>query len=87
MFVISQADLRIALDSLVSNYGTDISSKEQSVLLNDAVLAQKNYIVKRCYGSKMMLAEGSFKKVSSPNLEGTWVLPEIVGKRDVVINW
>jgi len=87
IFVISQSDLKKAMDSLVASYGTDIPLEEQSQLVENAVLAQENYVVQSCYGSSMQLVEGAFESIQSHSLQGTWILPKVVDKRDVVIIW
>ena len=63
---------------------TNISPKEQSQLASKAVLAQKEYLVLQCNGYSTETFDIMNKEIPA---SGSWILPEILDRRDVIIEW
>jgi hypothetical protein len=83
-FVISQAELLIAMKTLLERHYTHIKAEQRSKLANESVLAQEEYVVLQCNGYSNGTVDDEIKYI--PNF-GTWILPEILGRRDVIIEW
>lgn len=81
-FMISQSELRSVLTVFVANHCTRLPQNDRTSLVRAAVLAQKNYLVNFCSNSPH---PRSYKR-GFP-LNGTWVFPGVLGRRDIVIVW
>lgn len=87
-FIISQTELLGAVEVLFEKYNTDITSDRFKKLTQEAVSAQKEYVVKHCYGTSYQMIDGVFKNVTTTALKsGTWILPGVLGRRDVILAW
>lgn len=86
-FVISQAELLVAMKNLLAKYFTNYDAIQQcNKLAANAVLAQKEYLVEQCYITSTHIFNDAFK--SRPvSKSGVWILPEILGRRDVILEW
>ena len=81
-FLISQSELLEAMERFVSIHCTNLTSKRRNQLAKTSALAQESYTVNLC------LSES--KNPSFENglpLTGTWVLPNILGRRDLTLVW
>jgi hypothetical protein len=81
-FTISCAQLKVALNKFVEKHCKKISLEKRQELASSAVLAQEKYEVLFCLSG--------FTNLNYENgipSKGTWVLPNILGKRDVVMVW
>ncbi len=83
-FAISQSELLVALEILLERYYTNIEQEQRSKLANKSVLAQEEYLVLQCNGQSNGTMYDKSKNI--PN-SGSWILPEILGRRDVIIEW
>lgn len=75
VFTISKKEFEKALKELGVLYFTDLSKKQQSKLSKAASLAQDEFTIEHC--------------TSSPNRSksGTWIIRNLLGRRDVIIKW
>lgn len=80
--VITQAQFLTYMKQFVSKYCQNLSKDMQDELANSAVLAQEEYTVLYCSNES---ANQNFKN-GLPML-GTWVIPNVLGRRDVIIIW
>jgi len=83
-FVISQSELLVALEILLERYYTNIDVEQRDKLANESVLAQEEYLVVECSRNSNEIMNDKSKNI--PN-SGSWILPEILGRRDVIIEW
>jgi len=83
-FVISKDEFLIAMEELLSRYYTDILPEQQAKLAAKAVLAQENYVVLKCIDYSTELGNEVNANVQ---MSGTWILPKVLGRRDVIIEW
>ena len=75
-FHLSQSDFFIAMEQFVTNNCKNISLKTQLDLIKRTSLAQQEYIILH------------YQNGHSPDrLTGTWIIPELLGRRDVVVVW
>jgi hypothetical protein len=81
-FTISRSELLFAMTKFATKHYQNLSLQDREKLVQAAVLAQQEYKVLYCL-------EGS----SASNYEndipytGTWVLPNILGRRDLILIW
>lgn len=81
VMTISQAELLMALKHFLSNNCKNLSANEQETLAVTAVLAQEEYEVSICNPNN------SSSNTEALQMTGTWLLRNILGKRDLVIHW
>jgi len=81
-FKISQADLLIAMKQFVKSNCKNLSLGEQDKLAAAAVLAQEEYTVSLCLEGS---SDVNFEQ-GAP-MKGSWVMPNVLGRRDVIIVW
>lgn len=81
-FVLSQSDLLIALKHFVNIHCTNLNITKRNELASSAVLAQKEYTLFLCLDRS-----ASISYANGAPMTGTWVLPNILGRRDVIIVW
>ena len=78
-FVISSAESRIAIEEILTNHGALITPEQQTKLAAEAVLGQEEYTVLQCI---------DYLEEQVDDLKtGTWILPEVLGRRDVILVW
>ncbi len=82
-FVISQAQLLAALEEFLSRHYTGISAEERTRLVVQAVSAQEEYLVLQRNDN----STGSADSAENIPASGTWILPEVLGRRDIVLEW
>ena len=81
-FTISQKQFSAAMKIFVSRYWKALPKEEQLRLSESSVKAQKEYKVYHCWNNS-----------SEPNYEnglplsGTWILPNVLSCRDIVLMW
>lgn len=80
--VITQAQFLTYMKQFVSKYCQNLSKDMQYELAKSAVLAQEEYTVLYCNNE---LANQNFK--NGLPMSGTWVMPNVLGLRDVIIVW
>lgn len=83
-FVISQAELLVAIETLLERHYKHIKAEQRAKLANESVLAQEEYLVLQCKGYSNGTMYDKSKNI--PN-SGSWILPKILGRRDIVIEW
>lgn len=74
-YVISANELLIAIKDISTAYGVNLSIEEIHKLSSDAVLAQEKYFVQK------------YRRNSSSLAPEIWVLPQILGRRDLILIW
>lgn len=79
---ISQSALLVALKQFVTSNCKYLTDEERDELTATAVLAQEEYTISLCQGDSVSLTYEN-----GPPMTGTWVMPSILGRRDVVIVW
>lgn len=81
-FVISQSELQRAMMQFVKENCTYLNIEKQEELASTAVLAQKEYTVLYCsdHSSNINYGKGIPRT-------GTWVMPGVLGRRDVILVW
>ena len=79
---ISQTDLLTAMKKFVATNCRDLSPLKREELAAASVLAQKEYIILLCLDG----STNAFEENGAP-MTGTWVMPSVLGRRDVVIVW
>jgi len=83
-FVLPQAELLTAMKELLARYYPTIPLEEQTKLATQAVLAQEEYIVLQCNDNSFGPVDHAHKKLL---FSGTWILPEVLNRRDIIIKW
>ncbi len=79
---ISQAELLIAMKQFVASNCTDLTIEERNELAATSVLAQEKYTVSLCLNNS---APVSYE--NGIPMTGTWVMPNVLDQRDVIIVW
>lgn len=77
-FEISQAELQLAMQQFLAIHATKLKTEYINELAQLSVKAQKKYTVLHCIAHKG-------KQKSANN--GTWILPNILGRRDLIMVW
>lgn len=81
-FNIPQSKLLEAMNEFLLIYGTNLTDERRTELAAISVQAQNNYIVNFC----PVNFENSNYENGLP-LKGIWVLPNILGRRDLTLVW
>lgn len=81
-FVISQSELLFAIKAFVETNCKNLSIKERNQLTKRAVLAQKDYTLSLCLDNVSIV---DFE--NGTPMMGTWVMPSILERRDLIIVW
>ncbi len=81
-FKVSQSELLIVMKQFISNNCTKLALAEQNELVATAVLAQEEYQILHC--SNNPLTENYDNGLPAT---GTWVMPSVLGRRDVILVW
>lgn len=79
-FVVSRAALQMAMEELLEQYYTSIQAEQRTKLVATAVLAQETYLVLKCN-------DYSDDKTKNVLQSGSWILPEVLDRRDVILVW
>jgi len=81
-FVISQSELLIVMKQFISKYCKNLAVEKQNELAATSVLAQEEYKISHC-------RDNSYDENYENGLPmtGTWVMPSVLGRRDVIIVW
>ena len=81
-FSVTQSQLAVYMTEFVSRHCQNLQEDIRNKLAETAVLAQDTYTVLYCNNHP-----SNEKYKNGLPLSGTWVLPNIVGQRDVVLIW
>ena len=81
-FEITQSELLGFMGEFIAKHCQNLMPKEQAQLAKTAVLAQKEYTVLHCAGNDLNV---NYEK--GLPMTGTWVIPNVLGRRDVVLEW
>lgn len=79
---ISQAELLIAMKQFVASNCKNLPVEKRDELAAASVLAQKEYTLSLCLGNS---AQVTYQ--NGAPMVGTWVLPNVLDRRDVLIVW
>ena len=85
-FVISQAELLHAMEKLLAEYCKEITSERRNMLAASAVLIQDEYTVKHCYAGSTEIDDSALSN-SETKTTGIWILPNVQGRRDIILEW
>ena len=81
-FSITQLELAFYLKKFVSKYCQSLPEDLQNELVQTSVLAQEDYSVLCCN----IEVQSQKDNVGLP-MNGTWIMPNILGRRDVILVW
>ena len=81
-FTISRATLLSAMEKFAAKHCTNMTVEKRNELAAQAVLAQEEYLVLFCQQNSSNMNY----KTELP-MVGTWVLPNVLGHRDVLLEW
>lgn len=81
-FQISQSELLSYLEKFLAKHCHRLTKEYKHQLVTQAVLAQKNYMVLHCIEDSPLT--NSTVEIS---MSGTWVLPNVLERRDVILVW
>ncbi len=81
-FTLSQSDLLLAMRHFVNTHCTNLSDQQREELATKSVLAQKEYLVYQCMDNPIPAMDSN-----AVIMTGTWLLPKILNRRDVIIVW
>ena len=79
---ISRSELLIAMKQFVTINCKNLTIEERDELATQSVLAQNEYTVSLCLDNS-----GPITYENGTPMKGTWVLPNVLGRRDVIIQW
>ena len=80
--IISQSELLIAMKQFVTNNCKNLTTEERDELAATSVLVQEEYTLSLCLDN----SENINYENGAP-MSGTWVMPSVLGRRDVIIVW
>lgn len=80
--IISQAELLIAMKQFVTSNCRNLAVDDRDELAATSVLAQEEYTVLLCLDNSAHVTHEN----GAP-MTGTWVMPSVLGRRDVIIVW
>ncbi len=81
-FVITQTELLVYMKQFVSKHCQNLNKKRRNELAEASVLAQSEYTVLFCARNSLNV---NFE--NGHPMMGTWVIPNVLGQRDVVMVW
>lgn len=81
-FVISQSEFHSAMQAFLAEHCTEMDSTRRKELGNAAVLSQKQYKVLHC--SQNLHPEDYTNGLPR---NGIWVMPSVLGRRDILLVW
>ncbi|MFT6166370.1 MAG: hypothetical protein ACJASF_001057 [Vicingaceae bacterium] len=81
-FEVSQSELLIFMEQFISKHCQNLTPEIQNQLAKTSVLAQKKYTVLHCTGNK-----SNVTNEKGLPMTGTWVMPNVLGRRDVILVW
>jgi len=81
-FVISQSELLIVMKQFISKNCKNLTVEKQNELAATSVLAQEEYKILHC-------GDNSYNQNYENGLPmtGTWVMPSVLGRRDIILVW
>jgi hypothetical protein len=81
-FVISQSELLIVMKQIISKNCKNLTVEKQNELAATSVLAQEEYKILHC-------GDNSYNQNYENGLPmtGTWVMPSVIGRRDIILVW
>jgi hypothetical protein len=79
---ISRSSLLTAMEQFVAKHCTTLTIEKRNELVSTAVLAQEEYNVLHCPDNS---SEVNYE--TGLPMTGTWVIPSVLGRRDVVLIW
>ena len=82
IIIMTQDELLSAMMHFVENNCGSLSVADRKALALNAVKSQEVYTIKVCFG-ELKTANNDNKNLRN----GTWLLPNVLGRRDVVIEW
>ena len=81
-FVITRSELLNAMMLFGKEYCTNLNAEERNKLINAAVMAQTEYTVLHCTTNS-----SNFNYEHGLPMVGIWVMPRVLGRRDVILEW
>ena len=81
-FEVSQLELQHFMKKFIEQHCQNLTLEHQLELTKSSVLAQQQYTVWYCKEENSMV---NYKK--GIPMTGTWVMPNVLGRRDVILVW
>ena len=81
-FEVLQSELLFVMQQFIAKHCKNLTPKIQNQLAKSSVLAQNEYTVLHCTGNKSNI---TYEK--GLPMTGTWVMPNVLGRRDVILVW
>lgn len=78
---ITQSELLVFMRQFVSKNYQNLETEKRNSLVEKAVLAQEQYLVLHCSSTEVVDYDKGLPML------GTWVLPGILGRRDLILKW
>jgi len=85
-FTISQAELLAAITEIYTSYGHTLTEVQSEKVLAESVLALEQYEVKSCRGYLFHENNSRIKTLPGEKRK-TWLLSNILGRRDLILMW
>ena len=82
-FILSRGELLIAVEVHLARHSSKIPAEQRTELAAEAVLAQEEYLVHQC-GSPAVSVDLVVQNLPP---SGSWILPKVLGRRDIVLEW
>ena len=81
-FVLTRSELLTAMKQFAKENLTRLNIEERDKLINSSVLAQKEYTVLHCGDNSTI---GNYE--TGLPMKGTWIMPSVLDRRDVILVW
>ena len=81
-FEISQSELLTCMEKFISRHCQNLPQEDQMRLAKSSVLAQEKYTVLLCADNE----SNDYDENGFP-MAGKWVIPNVLGRRDIIIVW
>jgi hypothetical protein len=87
-YVLTQSELKVAIEEVMAEYGTDLSATRHDDIFKTCIQAQESYTVQHCFAATRDPAYRDFLK-QNPQAQktGVWVIPNVLGHRNIVLEW
>jgi len=80
IFLLTQDEFHLAMKKFITDNCKNIDQETRSQLMQRSHLAQENYTVHHCNRDRK-------KELDSGMYSGTWIIPKLLNRRDLIILW
>jgi len=81
-FEVSQSELLLFMEKFISKHCQNLTTEDQKQLTKSSVLAQEKYTILHCVGNE---SNANYEK--GLPMTGTWIMPNVLGRRDIILVW